>query len=216
MDEIYMSGYLQDEQSKFNINDLVASGQVNPNVLSQFTALLGYLNLPQSLAYNIAYYMAAPQFQSDIMQQYIRGKPAYRPAGRPLVDLSELILVKGMTPEINQKLVQYVTAIPVNGYGLTVESMESAAQNNKQATLPVPTGFGSVVNVNTASAEVIAAKGGIPLNVAQRMISYRNSQPFKTTQDITTFLTTNGVNTSSNNTPNKNGPTLNISGLGVS
>jgi type II secretory pathway component PulK len=94
--------------------------------------------------------------------------------------------------------------------------MESAAQNNKQATLPVPTGFGSVVNVNTASAEVIAAKGGIPLNVAQRMISYRNSQPFKTTQDITTFLTTNGVNTSSNNTPNKNGPTLNISGLGVS
>ncbi len=216
MDEIYMSGYLQDEQSKFNINDLVASGQVNPNVLNQFTALLGYLNLPQSLAYNIAYYMAAPQFQSDIMQQYIRGKPAYRPAGRPLVDLSELILVKGMTPEINQKLVQYVTAIPVNGYGLTVESMESAAQNNKQATLPVPTGFGSVVNVNTASAEVIAAKGGIPLNVAQRMISYRNSQPFKTTQDITTFLTTNGVNTSSNNTPNKNGPTLNISGLGVS
>jgi general secretion pathway protein K len=93
LDSVFMSGYITDEQSKFNINDLVSKGVVNKNVLNQFTLLLGYLNLPQSLAYNIAFYIASPVNQSDIMMQYTTGKPAYRPGGRPFVDLSELILV---------------------------------------------------------------------------------------------------------------------------
>ena len=186
LDGIFMSGFLIDEQGKFNLNDLIASnGQVNTTVLKQFLLLLDYLNLPQSLAYNLAYYMAAPQYQSEIMQQYLSGSPAYRPAGRPLVDLSELILVKGVTPLIAQKMVQYVTAIPVANLNLSESAVESAPAGGFSA--------GVLVNANTATAEVIAAKSGVPLNVAQRMISARLAQPFKTAQSISAFLAQNGV-----------------------
>jgi len=209
LDGIYMSGSVVDEQGKFNINDLVTNGMVNQNVVNQFSLLLGYLNIPQSLAYNIAYYIAAPQFQSDIMSQYTMGKPAYSPAGRPFIDLSELILVKGVTQDITQKLVQYVTAIPVNGSTLQNESaIESAPSGGF--------GYGTIINVNTASAEVIAAKSGIPLPVAQRMISYRAAQPFMNTQAVTTFLSQNGVNTTISQPQPNSKNQLNLAGLGVS
>lgn len=213
MENTYMSGYVVDEQSKFNINDLVINGRVNSNVLNQFSALLGYINLPQGLAYNIAYYIASPQYQSDIMQQYTSGIPAYRPAGRQFVDLSELVLVKGITPAIAQKLMQYVVAIPVSGFGFV---NESAVESSPSSSSGIPggiaaMGFGMGVNANTASAEVIAAKSGIQLPIAQRLISYRDSQPFQSTQELTTFLTSNGVS----NTQNQGGTPLNLSGLGV-
>lgn len=213
LDDIYMSGNIVDEQSKFNINDLVTtSGQVNINVLNQFTSLLGYLNLPPSLAYNIAYYIASPQAQSEIMQQYTQGQPAYRPGGRPLVDLSELILVKGLTPLICQKLIQYVTAIPVTG--LTLKNESAIESSNSTPQNPVNMGFGTKINANTAPAEVIAAKSGIPLPVAQRLISYRSTAPFQSQSDLTTFLQNNGVNTRQATPGQPN--VLNLGGLGVS
>jgi len=213
LEETYMSGYIIDEQSKFNINDLVTTnGQVNQVVLAQFTSLLSNVNLPQSMAANIASYMAAPQYQSDIMQQYTQGKPAYRPAGRPLLDLSELVLVKGITPPMVLKMAQYVTAIPVNGAGLT---NESANESNNQRPAPPPApnqaqGSGMTVNVNTASAEVIAAKSGIQLPVAQRLLSYRATNAFENAAQIKTFLTQNGVQDKQ-----ANGTPLNLAGLGT-
>ena len=211
LEETYMSGYIIDEQSKFNINDLVTTnGQVNQVVLAQFTSLLSNINLPQSMATNIASYMAAPQYQSDIMQQYTQGKPAYRPAGRPLLDLSELILVKGVTPPMVLKMAQYVTAIPVNGAGLM---NESANESSPQSPVPAANqaqGSGMTVNVNTASAEVIAAKSGIQLPVAQRLLSYRATNAFESTGQIKTFLTQNGVQDKQ-----ANGTPLNLAGLGT-
>lgn len=209
LSNLYMSGTVIDEQSKFNINDLAFKGQINANVVKEFSALLGYLNIPQSLAYNIAWYIAAPQFQGQIMQQYINAKPAYRPAGRPFVDLAELTLVKGVTPQVAQKLVQYVTAIPVSGYTL---ANESAIESVPSSSF----GYGVMVNANTASAEVIAAKSGIPLLLAQRMISYRMTKPFQSSNDIITFLNNNGINTSSQGGNSPESGNLNIGGLGVS
>ncbi|MCX8514563.1 MAG: hypothetical protein RL017_408 [Pseudomonadota bacterium] len=192
VDNIYMSGYIIDEQSKFNINDLVSNGQINPAVLSQFTVLLTELNIPNALAQAVAYYMAAPANEGPILTDYTAGKPAYRPAGKPLVDLSELILVKGMQPEWVYKLNQYVTAIPVPISNIL--AIESTAESNPVNNTSSFASSGSVtVNVNTASAEVIAAKSGIPLSVAQRLVTIRTNTPFKSNQDITNFLTTNGI-----------------------
>ncbi len=205
MDNIYMSGYLVDEQSKFNINDLVSNGQVNQTVLNQFTQLLSYINLPQSLANSIAYYMAAPQYQSDIQQQYTGGKPPYRPAGRPIVDIAELVLVKGITPPMVNKLAQYITAVPISG----IES-ENESSNNSQNKAIATQGSGLSVNINTASAEVIAAKSGIDLSVAQRILSYRTNKSFESQNAITSFLMQNGISTTKNN-----GQQLNLGGLGV-
>ena len=211
IDDIYMSGYIVDEQGKFNINDLVSKGQVNQTVLTQFTSLLTSLNLPTSLAPAIAYYMAAPQYEADIMKQYTDADPRYRPAGKPLVDLAELKLIKGMQPEYEYKLANYVTAIPVSISGQLMA--ESAAANNQESSnnntpIPPPTGAGVIqVNVNTASAEVIAAKSGIPLTVANRIVTVRENTPFKTGADIQSFLSSNGIIPSQNN-PNMNTGTL--------
>ena len=54
--------------------------------------------------------------------------PSYRPAGRPLLDLSELILVKGMEASWLYKLNQYITAIPKN-FNLD-ESKNNIESNN--------------------------------------------------------------------------------------
>lgn len=185
LNDIWMSGQVIDEQSKFNINDLVENGQVNEEVVKQFMRLLSYLNLPQNMAYNIAYYMADPQYQEAIMMQYTMGTPAYRPAGRTLIDLSELTLVKGVEPLSVYKLSKYVMAIPVTRVAVNAESAVAAKLK--------PKGLGMAINVNTASAEVIAAKSGVDLAIAQRMISQRDLQPFNDKKEIETFLTSNGV-----------------------
>lgn len=207
LDDIYMSGYVVDEQSKFNLNDLINTrGQVNENAVAQFTNLLSYVNLPPSLAYNIAYYIASPQYQSGISSQYTMANPPSRPAGRPFVDLSELILVKGVTPDIVNKLVQYVAAIPVTNYTYQSESAQIESTNN--------TSFGSgiTVNVNTAPAEVIAAKSGISLTIAQRLLSARDAQAFQSSGDVVKYLAQNGVDP---NAKSGGATTINLSGLGV-
>lgn len=195
------SGYILDEQGKFNINDLVVNGNINPNVLQQFTQLLTYLNIPAGMASNIALYMASPQNEQAIATEYTGGNPAYRPAGKPLIDLSELMLVKGMQAAWLYKLSQYVTVIPQNINFLNlnnIESSESSPSTNPSSP-NLANNFGvTQVNVNTATAEVIAAKSGIPLQVAQRMTTSRNDTPFKSTQDITTFLSNNGIILSQN------------------
>lgn len=196
MDDILLSGYVIDEQSKFNINDLVGYGQVNQTVLAQFTKLVQSLNIPEAIATSIAYYMASPRYQGSITDQYINGNPAYRPSGKPMIDLSELILIKGMQSQWVYKLNQYVTAIPQS---INYLVLNESATESQQLQQKAPTGNGSVlVNVNTASAEVIAAKSGIPLTVAQRMTTVRENAPFKSQQDITNFLTSNGIILSQN------------------
>lgn len=213
MDDIFMSGYLVDEQGKFNINDLVSNGQINQTVLNQFTVLLKSLNIPSAAATSIAYYIASPQYQGSISSQYTGGNSPYRPAGKPFVDLSELMLVKGIQPEWVYKLNQYVTAIPVSIAGLVQGESATAASANgspigeSAPTTPQssPTGTGTIlVNVNTAPAEVIAAKSGIPLSIAQRMATTRDGTPFKSQQDITTFLTSNGIMLSQNSSQGAN------------
>ena len=104
LDDLYMSGYITDEQGKFNINDLVVNGQINQEAVTQFSRLLSYINIPSAIAMSIAYYLASPINQTDIMMPYTNGNPAYRPAGKPLIDLSELLLIKGFQPEWAYKL----------------------------------------------------------------------------------------------------------------
>ena len=199
IDDIQLSGYIADEQGKFNINDLVYNGNVNKTILEQFTSLLNFLNIPSGMASNIALYMASPQNQSAIMSQYTTGTPAYRPAGRPLIDLSELMLVKGMQAAWVFKLSKHVAVIPqfidYSGLNLTESGTQKppAIQLGTQAPPP-----GMSVNVNTASPEVISAKSNIPLPVAQRIAAQRNNVPFKTNQEVTAFPTQNGIMMSQN------------------
>ena len=190
LNDIQMSGYIIDEQGKFNINDLVSQGMINKTVVKQFETLLDYLNLPSGIALATAQYMASPVYQNDIMNQYTMNIPSYRPAGRPLIDISELTLVKGIKSEWVYKLSNYITAIPQK----IDYSNESGASMGNNTPNKEPTSTGTTqINVNTASAEVISAKSGIPLTVSQRLITYRVNTPFNNSNDVLTFLSSNGV-----------------------
>lgn len=168
LNDVYMKGYIIDEQSKFNVNSLVFGGRPNGDMIIRFINLLSFLNLPVSLSYNLANYITDRQFQNFIVNEYLDHVPPYQPAGRQLTDLSELVLVKGFDPLIINKLKNYVTAIPLDNSTIKV-------------------------NVNTASAEVIATITNLPLPIAQRFTIYRSQHPFHNRAEIETFLTDNGV-----------------------
>lgn len=204
LDDFELSGYIIDEQGKFNLNDLVTNGNLNQPIIAQFTQLLTYLNIPAGMASNIALYMASPANQSAIMSSYSTGNPPSRPAGRPLVDISELALVQGMQNIWLYKLQQYVTVIPQtvtlpSATESAIESTIAAESISASESNAVALSIGTIlVNVNTATAEVISARSGIPLPTAQRMVTQRNSTPFKSQQDVTTFLSSNGIMLSQN------------------
>lgn len=176
--DFWISGYISDELSKFNINDLVTNGKINKIVLEKFSNLLVYLKIPSSLAGAIALYMTSLAEQGDLKNQYTLDYPPYLPSGRPITDLSELALVKNIQTIWLYKLNNYITAIPKN---------ESDNNGNESETL---------ININSASAEVIASKTNLDLSTAQRIVAIRNSEPFKTTKDIAEFFRKNGIMTS--------------------
>ena len=167
LNDIYMQGYIIDEQSKFNVNNLVVNGRPNGDMIIKFGNLLNNLNLPVSLSGNLANYITDRQYQDLILNEYLAHDPPYQPAGRPLLDLSELILVKGFDSAIIKKLTNYITAL-------------NATNQQK-------------VNVNTASAEVISAVTNLPLPIAQRFTIYRVQNPFHNSTEIENFLMDNGV-----------------------
>lgn len=211
VENMQMSGYIVDEQGKFNINDLVVNGNINTTILGQFTTLLSYLNIPSSLAMSVALYMASPANEGSIMSQYTTASPPSRPGGRPLIDLAELLLVQGMNQKWLYKLAPYITAIPVQNQmfnqneSANVNSNPAAASAaNGNAAIP-GSGNGTVlVNVNTAPPEVIAARSGMPLSVAQRIVTIRSVTPFQSQQDISSFLSSNGIILQTANGPSVN------------
>lgn len=88
---------------------------------------------------------------------YLRQHPAYRAANRMMSSPSELLLVRGVTPEIYERLRPFVTALP--GY--------------------------TAINVNTAGPEVLMALAdGISRADAQGLVSRRRSAAFASVQDF--------------------------------
>lgn len=96
-------GHLEDQQAKFNLNNLLKSGKVDPAQLENFRRLLSILALPPTLADAFADWIAA--------------------GGRPLVDVAELALVGGYDDDIRARLRPFVTALP----RLTAVNVNTAA-----------------------------------------------------------------------------------------
>ncbi len=86
---------------------------------------------------------------------YSRQRPAYRTANRPLASVQELRLVKGMTPEILERLAPFVVCLP-------------------NAT---------PLNVNTAPKEVLMSLGpSVSSSTAAVLMRARETQPFVTVE----------------------------------
>lgn len=165
-----ISASLQDLQSRFNLNNLAAKAADNSkdqnkpdkNVhYAYFKRLLQQLELETGIADPIADWVDSDhqtRFPNGAEDQiYLNLKPPYRTANKPMAGISELFLVKGITPEIVKKLQNHITALP-------------------QTT---------TINVNTASAEVIAALSpDISKTIARNIVEQRLIKPFKSTSEF--------------------------------
>lgn len=129
-----LSGRIEDMQSRFNLNNLVdEEGKLDTLALQQFERLLQLLELNPGIAQSVADWIdpdgspAGPWGAEDVY--YISLDTPYLAANRPFEDTAELRLVRGIDITVWHKLEPFVSALPGN----------------------------VTINVNTASAEVLAA-----------------------------------------------------------
>jgi general secretion pathway protein K len=164
-----LAGYLEDQQSTFNLNNLVTGGKVSVVQLDRFGRLLSILGLPTTLAYSLADWIDADNDQQPnegAEDGYYLSLPSpYLAANRPLTDVAELALVRGFNDEVRARLRPFVSALPAN----------------------------TAVNVNTASPEVLSAViDGLDLDAALALVAQRERAYFRDISDFSSRLP-NGV-----------------------
>ena len=157
-----LAGFIEDQQGLFNLNNLAKDGKTDPTQLARYRRLLSILGLPAALAATLADWIDAdgePQAHGGAEDAvYLAQQPPYLAANRPLVDVSELALVRGYGDGVRARLHPFVTALP-------------------RAT---------TVNVNTAPPEVLAAViEGLSLDQARALAAKRDRAYFR---DMADFL----------------------------
>jgi len=151
-----IAGRIEELDGRFNLNNLVSGGQINQGQLAMFQRLLTVLRLPPELAEDIADWLdddTEPLHEGGAESAYYLAlAPPYMAADRPLASVDELIQVRGMNKDILEQLRPYVSVLP----------------------------SGSRVNVNTASAEVLAAQvASLTLEEAHAVAAKRDRAWFR-------------------------------------
>jgi len=112
----------------FNLNAL-ASEEPGPH-LDRFKTLLRSLDIPEPIADETRDWIDADQTVLGFGAEdnhYLGLEPAYRTSGQPLAHVSELRLMRSMTPERLQRLRPHVCVLPVNALKLNVNTATSHA-----------------------------------------------------------------------------------------
>ncbi len=128
-----LAGAIEDFNARFNLNALYVNGQVNIVAVDAFRRLLGQLDVNTGVTEALIDWMDEddnqhfPDGAEDTL--YLGLEQPYRVANGPLLSSSELMLLHNMTAEDFAKLAPFVAALP----------------------------GAALVNVNTASAEVLQA-----------------------------------------------------------
>jgi general secretion pathway protein K len=197
----YLSGSIEDAQARFNLRNLVTVPRpgavaVDPKQLLVFQRLLTSLGLDGQLAGAAAKAMrdslasSATRFQTTAQNPAGLANPQSPTAAgstvgdfsdkpgledsddkqfeRPIqmIDADSLLDVQGFTPEVVARLRPFVIVLPTT----------------------------TVINMNTASAEVIAASvPGMSIGSAQALVSRRETVFFRNTGDVQLALQAAGV-----------------------
>ena len=154
-----------DESAKIYVNEPVLSNGVDGPFLPALTRLGTRLKLPEDLWAAVADWVDdenPPTNRSGGAETpyYRTLKPAYSARNGKMATLTELTLVKGVTPEILGRLRPYLTIFP------------------DQVNSPR-------ININTASKEVLSSlDAGIDDSLAERIIEKRRLTPFKSTGEL--------------------------------
>lgn len=142
-----LQGGIEDQQGRFNLNNLVdVNGELNQVGLDQFRRLLEAVGLEQQLAGRVVDWLDAnqePMFPDGAEDPVYTGlQRPYRTANGPITSSSELLAIEGFNRESFQALSAYVTALPTG-----------TAVNINTASAPVL--YAVVPNINAAEAEAL-------------------------------------------------------------
>jgi general secretion pathway protein K len=156
--DAFLSGQIVDLQSLMNVNNLVT---VNGQVSDPDVEAFGRL-------FDL---LGLPQTELDKLVENLRfsiaaGQVSPSPAIAPLPPqhVAELVWL-GVSPKTVAAIEPYVTLLPRTSVNVR-----------------------TLVNANTAPAEVIAAAAGIDLSDAQRIVQVRNASPFRNVSQIQSQL----------------------------
>ena len=160
-----LAGHIEDMQGTFNLNNLVSDGRIDLAQLERFKRLLDVLDLPPELAVALADWLDGDSVVQPLGgaedAYYLSLDPPYLAANRPLVDIEELALVRGFDAPVLSRLRPYVSALPAT----------------------------TALNVNTASAEVLAAViDGLDLAAARDLVAQRERAYFRDVADFRSRL----------------------------
>ncbi len=162
-----LSGWMEDQERRFNLNNLVLNGRVDNQQLAIFLRLLNTLHLSPDLAFAVADWIDTdniPLNPSSAESPYYESLPTpYQAANHPLMNVNELLSVKGFDRNVLAILRPYVTALPTR----------------------------TPINVNTASPEVLTALvGGLSLQQAYTLAAKRDRIYYRNVQDFMQALPT--------------------------
>jgi general secretion pathway protein K len=107
---------LEDQQGKFNINNLAPGGTTNTTAMTQFQQLLTLLGLETKWAPLIADWIDSddtPNFPDGAEDSiYLAQSPPYRTANLPVTSISELLALPGFGRDRYNRLAPYISALP--------------------------------------------------------------------------------------------------------
>ena len=153
-----LSGGITDAQARYNLKNLCQNGTINEEEVARFGKLLTLLQLNPALARPTAVLMQSAQRQAGSA-----GSPpaaatdASAALPMDVQHVDDLLAVQGFTPEILEKVKDYVIVLPVV----------------------------TKININTAPAEVIAAKiDTLSLAEASTLVAARQNKPFQAVEDL--------------------------------
>jgi general secretion pathway protein K len=154
-------GLMEDQEGRFNLNNLVVNGEIDKQQLAIFVRLLSALRLPESLAGAVADWIDADDlpFNANSVDSpyYASLQTPYRATNQPLININELLRVKDMDRNTLAMLRPFVTVLPTR----------------------------TPINVNTASPEVLVALvQGLSSEEAYSMVAKRERTYYRNITDF--------------------------------
>ena len=203
---------ITDMERKFDINLVASPSRPQSDVLQRALTECGVTDPSTSdkIMYSILDWISPdnnPHAGGAKSDYYSRLGPPYNCPKSPIEDISELLLIQGVTPDIywGPNSTNHIpAAYQQKGFDHTPHSSKSRFQNEAN-NVPNPAGlvelfspFGKLLNINTASAKTLQLIPGIDANTAQRIIEMRagpdgvdgteDDVPFHSVQELNSIL----------------------------
>ena len=162
-----LSGSITDAQARYNLTNLCPDGTINPAEVAAFAQMLANAHLDPALALATANVMAAAKKKP--VADAANPDDQSGPLPMNLTQVEDLLAVAGFTPDMLAKIKDFVIFLP--------------------RAMPI--------NVNTAPAEVLAARiDGLTLADATALVASRNTASFRHIADFTERLPGNSLSVS--------------------